>query len=98
MLLLWRQLAEVFHWRESDVPTVAQHNQSTSSAISELLRTGKNMLFNPTGLAECLREWEDLEKNYQQIQVKNETKQNKTEQNLLVGSQVPGENRLVAAG
>lgn len=29
---------------------------------------------------------------------KNETKQNKTEQRLLVGSQVPGENRLVAAG
>lgn len=25
-------------------------------------------------------------------------KQNKTEQKLLVGSQVPGENRLVAAG
>lgn len=27
------------------------------------------MLFSPTGLSECLREWEDLEKGYQQIQV-----------------------------
>ncbi|XP_074527995.1 transmembrane protein 120A-A-like isoform X2 [Halichoeres trimaculatus] len=26
------------------------------------------MLFSPSGLAECFREWEDLEKNYQQIQ------------------------------
>ncbi|XP_067348326.1 ion channel TACAN-like isoform X3 [Channa argus] len=26
------------------------------------------MLYNPTGLNECLREWEDLEKDYQQIQ------------------------------
>uniref|UniRef100_A0A8C9YVK8 Transmembrane protein 120Aa n=1 Tax=Sander lucioperca TaxID=283035 RepID=A0A8C9YVK8_SANLU len=26
------------------------------------------MLFSPTGLTECFREWEDLEKNYQQIQ------------------------------
>lgn len=26
------------------------------------------MLFSPSGLAECVREWEDLEKNYQQIQ------------------------------
>ncbi|XP_068079811.1 transmembrane protein 120A-A isoform X1 [Danio rerio] len=26
------------------------------------------MLFNPTGLTECLQEWEDLEKDYQQIQ------------------------------
>ncbi|XP_035523027.1 ion channel TACAN-like isoform X1 [Morone saxatilis] len=26
------------------------------------------MLFSPTGLGECFREWEDLEKNYQQIQ------------------------------
>ncbi|KAI3373911.1 hypothetical protein L3Q82_022486, partial [Scortum barcoo] len=26
------------------------------------------MLFSPTGLTECLREWEDLKKNYQQIQ------------------------------
>lgn len=28
------------------------------------------MLFNPTGLAECLQEWEDLEKDYQQVQVR----------------------------
>lgn len=27
------------------------------------------MLFSPTGFPECLREWEDLEKNYHQIQV-----------------------------
>lgn len=27
------------------------------------------MLFSPTSLTECVREWEDLEKNYQQIQV-----------------------------
>uniref|UniRef100_A0A674NW65 Transmembrane protein 120Aa n=1 Tax=Takifugu rubripes TaxID=31033 RepID=A0A674NW65_TAKRU len=27
-----------------------------------------NMLFSPTSLTECVREWEDLEKNYQQIQ------------------------------
>jgi len=27
------------------------------------------MLFNPTGLTECLQEWEDLEKDYQQVQV-----------------------------
>ncbi|KAM6910995.1 transmembrane protein 120A-A isoform 2-T2 [Lycodopsis pacificus] len=26
------------------------------------------MLFNPTGFTECLREWEDLEKNHQQMQ------------------------------
>uniref|UniRef100_A0A672NDD7 Transmembrane protein 120A-like n=1 Tax=Sinocyclocheilus grahami TaxID=75366 RepID=A0A672NDD7_SINGR len=26
------------------------------------------MLFNPTGLNECLQEWEDLEKDYQQVQ------------------------------
>ncbi|KAF7648747.1 hypothetical protein LDENG_00152330 [Lucifuga dentata] len=26
------------------------------------------MVFSPSGLAECVREWEDLEKNYQQIQ------------------------------
>ncbi|XP_072231391.1 transmembrane protein 120A-A isoform X1 [Leuresthes tenuis] len=26
------------------------------------------MLFSPTGLSECLREWQDLEKDYQQIQ------------------------------
>ncbi|TNM84494.1 hypothetical protein fugu_008672 [Takifugu bimaculatus] len=26
------------------------------------------MLFSPTSLTECVREWEDLEKNYQQIQ------------------------------
>ncbi|XP_019952906.1 ion channel TACAN [Paralichthys olivaceus] len=26
------------------------------------------MLFSPTGVSECLREWEDLEKDYQQIQ------------------------------
>ncbi|XP_034539973.1 transmembrane protein 120A-like isoform X2 [Notolabrus celidotus] len=26
------------------------------------------MLFSPAGLTECFREWEDLEKNYQQIQ------------------------------
>ncbi|XP_077098409.1 transmembrane protein 120A-A isoform X1 [Siphateles boraxobius] len=26
------------------------------------------MLFNPTGLTECLQEWEDLEKDYQQVQ------------------------------
>uniref|UniRef100_A0A669EA64 Transmembrane protein 120Aa n=1 Tax=Oreochromis niloticus TaxID=8128 RepID=A0A669EA64_ORENI len=26
------------------------------------------MLFSPAGLSECLREWEDLEKDYQQIQ------------------------------
>lgn len=97
MLLLWRLQAEVFHWRTKlAFQTVAQHNQSTSSPSSELLRTGKNMLCNPTDLAECLREWEDLEKNYQQIQVKKNL--NKTEQKLLVGSQVPGENRLVAAG
>lgn len=27
------------------------------------------MLFNPTGLKECLQEWDDLEKDYQQVQV-----------------------------
>lgn len=27
------------------------------------------MLFSPGGLSECLREWEDLDKDYQQIQV-----------------------------
>lgn len=27
------------------------------------------MLFSPTSLTECVREWDDLEKNYQQIQV-----------------------------
>ncbi|XP_051972001.1 ion channel TACAN isoform X2 [Xyrauchen texanus] len=26
------------------------------------------MLFNPTGLAECLQEWQDLEKDYQKLQ------------------------------
>lgn len=26
-------------------------------------------MFNPAGLSECLREWEDLKKDYQQIQV-----------------------------
>lgn len=26
------------------------------------------MLFSPTGVSECFREWEDLEKDYQQIQ------------------------------
>ncbi|KAI7793729.1 ion channel TACAN [Triplophysa rosa] len=26
------------------------------------------MLFNPTGLSECLQEWEDLEKDYHQVQ------------------------------
>ncbi|KTF71095.1 hypothetical protein cypCar_00048271 [Cyprinus carpio] len=26
------------------------------------------MLFNPTGLKECLQEWDDLEKDYQQVQ------------------------------
>ena len=26
------------------------------------------MLFSPAGLSECVREWEDLEKDYQQIQ------------------------------
>ncbi len=29
------------------------------------------MLFNPTGLNECLQEWEDLEKDYQQVQVRS---------------------------
>lgn len=27
------------------------------------------MLFSPKSLSECVREWDDLEKNYQQIQV-----------------------------
>lgn len=90
MLLLCRLSAEVLHWRVSDVPTVAQHNQSTSSAISELLRPGKNMLFNPTGLVECLREWEDLEKNHQQIQVKNKINTNKTELEALRWKQSSG--------
>lgn len=71
---------------------------TTSSAVLELLLTEKNMLFNPTGLPECLREWEDLEKNYQQIQVKIwKTKQNKTKQSLD-GSEVPGEKRVLATG
>lgn len=26
-------------------------------------------MFSPTSLTECVREWDDLEKNYQQIQV-----------------------------
>lgn len=30
------------------------------------------MLSSPAGLSDCLREWDDLEKDYQQIQV-NET-------------------------
>lgn len=29
----------------------------------------RTMLFSPTSLTECVREWDDLEKNYQQIQV-----------------------------
>lgn len=30
------------------------------------------MLFSPTSLDECVREWDDLEKNYQQIQVQKQ--------------------------
>lgn len=36
--------------------------------LSATAKEGK-MFLSPTSLTECVREWEDLEKNYQQIQV-----------------------------
>lgn len=52
--------------KESDRYSLHSYLRNTSSfpQIYSL-----EMLFNPTGLTECLQEWEDLEKDYQQIQV-----------------------------